>query len=474
MLKRMCVGLTLGLGLLTGCAGYYEIKEPAVTNYLPQERGAMAASKPAGQSREAAREKPLSLEACVRIALAENPAAAAASEGVAVAGEAVGQARAAYYPEIELHSGYRRFQNHIFLPPGLGGTLFKAPTTIGPLNDWSEYVSMRYYLFDSGERRARLLEAKAKLGVARQEEARIKQDMVLNVHQAYYSCLSSIELRSVARKELVRAEDHRRLAAQRVEAGVALQTDVLRAQVEVSNLKLALLRAENIVRISRGNLNTSMGLPVETPLEVEAPSKTPVSPNGINIEEAFEQAVQRRPEVRGALLNISAAQSGVEEARSAFGPRIRAEGNVGRRDSVFWPNDKDWHIGVFVDWSLFTGFSRTHGFAKATREVSRQEAETRQLIQIVRQQVWTAHSRLLEAFEAVEATRTLVKDAAESMRETRQRYEAGTNTITDLLDSQTSLVRAEANHVQAQWDYFTSKAEFDRATGLLAANDYTR
>jgi outer membrane protein len=99
--------------------------------------------------------------------------------------------------------------------------------------------------------------------------------------------------------------------------------------------------------------------------------------------------------------------------------------------------------------------------------LSREEAEAERLDQLVRQEVWNAHSRLREAYQALQTAEVLVGDALESHRLARERYEAGAGTITDLLDVQTALARAQASQVEAGWDYRIALAQFKRATGTL-------
>ncbi len=89
----------------------------------------------------------------------------------------------------------------------------------------------------------------------------MRQDIALAVHQAYYGHIAARVAHSIAGKNLTRAEDHLRLAKERFDAGAAPQLDVFRAQVEASDARLSLVKADNLVRISRGNLNTAMGLP---------------------------------------------------------------------------------------------------------------------------------------------------------------------------------------------------------------------
>lgn len=415
------------------------------------------------------KERPLTLAACVRVALDENPTLRAVQEGVAAARESVGIAKAPYYPTVSLDAAYKRWETHAFLPEGLSG--MGRPSIIGPTDDWSSGFRAHYLLFDSGARAAQLRSALSSQGLAEEEGAGIRQDIALAVHQAFYSLLSTTEAQMVARQNRTRAEDHLRLTRQYWEAGAVPQADVIRVRVEVADAKLQLVRAESAVRLARGRLNTAMGLQVELNIEIEQRDGDMDSPDKIDVLEALDQAVHHRPVLKAALHRFETTRSSIDIARSSFGPVITADAGYGYRDSEFLPEDKDWSVGVGIRLPLFEGFKRSHNVAKANHELTKQEAEIRHLILKVREEVWAAYLKLKESYEAGEATEAVVQDARESMRMTRDRYEAGASTATDLLDAQTTLARAEYVRVDARWSYFSARATLNRATGKILDND---
>jgi outer membrane protein len=210
-----------------------------------------------------------------------------------------------------------------------------------------------------------------------------------------------------------------------------------------------------------------MGLPVETLFKIEAKGEKVNSPDSIDLSNALDQAMHNRPEIKAARKRIEAQQGGLQAAKSAFGPKVRAEGSYGWQDSNFLPKDEEWLAGVSIEWPLFTGFFRKHRLDQAKAEVSREEAEAKQLLLKVRQEVWTAHARLKESFEVIQTANVLVQDAQESMRLSKERYEAGAGTVTELLDAQTALARAQATQVEAGWDYHIARAVFERSMGML-------
>lgn len=462
-------------GVLTLCfsvaGAAWAAEAPAVDRYVPRlvvesessrERAGETQALPAFPFPV---EGPLSLQTCVAIALDANPAARAAREGVRAAEEGTGEARSLYYPELSARASYRRWETHAFLPDGLART--DVPGTIGPTDDWSAGFETRYLLLDSGARKARLEAAKAREGRARFDERTIHQDLALVVHEAFFGLVAAEEHRGVAAQSLVRAQDHLRLAKERKEAGAVPRADVIRAQTRVSDARLALVRADSLVRIAQGRLNVSMGLPVTAGIRIDGAPAAVLAPSPSDVGAVIERAVRERSEIQAALREIAALRSQVDEARSAFGPRINLAGAYGLRDESFLPEDVDWSAGAFLELPLFKGFSRVHGEARSRAELARHEARTQGLVLAVQEQVWSAWSRLLEAREATESAEALVEEAREGLRLTRERYEAGADTVTDLLDVQTALARAEAEHVGARWDYRAAHSRYRRSTGDL-------
>jgi outer membrane protein TolC len=258
------------------------------------------------------------------------------------------------------------------------------------------------------------------------------------------------------------------LAKDRVKAGAAAQADESRAQVEVANAKLGVLRAESRLRIAQGSLNTAMGLAAEGPIEIVKPDKEVTSPGGLKIGNVMDVASRNRPDLQVALQRVEAARGDVSTAKSAFGPRVTVQGAYDRREGDLAGPDDEWLAGVSVDLPLFAGFGTVHRVSKAKAALSQAEALAQQQVLNARQEVWTAYSQLLESYQAVQATTAQVADAWESGRRATERYKAGAGIMADLLDAETALARSEAAKIDAQKDYFVASAAFKRATGMLA------
>lgn len=416
----------------------------------------------------ASREETLTLDECVQIALAANPSSRAARYGVAAAQEAVGEAAAPYLPEVSLRAGYDRFRSHAFFPSGLSRPGLSS--TIGPTDDWSAAMRARLLVFDSGRRESQLAAARARRNASQREADSVRESLALGVHEAFYRLLAAEETEGVGEKNLARAQDHRRLASERKAAGAVPQADVVRADVEVADARLALVRLRNVVRVARGSLNTLLGRPVEAQTRIEGESEPAPPPEAFDLQQALDRAARARPDLQAALRRVEASQSAVSTAKSGHGPKVLAEGGYGWRDDRFPPRDEEWSAGISLEITLFSGLSTTHAVERTRADLAREEAEAARQLLEVRQDVWVAHSGVREAYEAIQAAETLVVQARESMRLAQERYRAGAGTATDLLDAQTTLARAEAAQAEARWNYRIAVARFRWAgEGLTAA-----
>ena len=407
----------------------------------------------------------LTLDDCLRLAADNHPALTAAAAGVTAANESVGEARAPYWPQVDLSTGYHRWQQRAFLPSGLTIPGRPIPEIVGPLNDWTGGLYSQMTLFDFGERRAGLDAARDRWKGAQAESEATRGDIRLEVQSAFYGLAAAQDLSGVAERNLKRMEGHLALAQARHDAGAVPQADVLRVRAEVASARLQLIDTRSRVRTATGRLNTSMGRPAELPLIIAPPAVDSSTALATDIDSAVRQAIASRPELKAEQLRVAAARAGVEGARAARAPKLRADGSYGVNDTAFLPETKVWQVGLSVDLPVFDAGSRAHALARSKAELTREQAAFDTRVLQVRQEVWAALTELERARDSIAANETNVQASEESLRVVRERYQSGAALITDLLDTQTALASAEASLAQARWNYLAACAAYDRAVG---------
>ncbi|MGZ5445628.1 MAG: TolC family protein [Thermoanaerobaculia bacterium] len=403
--------------------------------------------------------EPLTLDDCVRAALEQHPSYAAATAAADAARESVGVARAAFYPTLAADAAYRRFETHVFLPEGLPLTF---DPVVGPIDDWSAGVDVRYTLYDHGARRSELAGARAAHASAGAGTDATREQIVFAVHDAFYRLAAWMSSSDAAAERLRRAEAHVALARARLDAGAVPPVDVIRARTVAANARLVIANTRAATDVARGALNAAMGRPAESPLEI-APSSESIP--AVDVEAAIQGALQQRPEALAAREKEAVQRARVGVAQSAFGPKARVTAGYGVRDSRLFPQDPDWYAAINLDVPLFDGNATRHRVAAANAEVRRQEAETAAVLNAIRQEVWSTGTTLEQRREAVVAAEAARQEAGEAVRLATARYDAGAGTINDLLDAEAALLEAETQIVRVRFEEQIAYAAFRKAAG---------
>jgi len=99
------------------------------------------------------------------------------------------------------------------------------------------------------------------------------QGIVLQVKQQYYAFTQSKDKARVAQESYTLRQEQQRRAESLFQLGSVAKSDVLQAQVNLSTAERVKIAAENLVEQERARLAMMLALPVDSPLDVESPSR---------------------------------------------------------------------------------------------------------------------------------------------------------------------------------------------------------
>ncbi len=182
-------------------------------------------------------------EECVRAALASHPEIVAARAEVEKASAGVRLAKADYYPEVSAVARYSYQDNVPFLARNFG--------TFG--------AQLTYDLFDGGRRKAQLGEGNARLAQARENLARLTDEVERRVESAANKMARTREMVEVSQQILTLRTESSRVAAQHLERGEALPSQADAAIAQEFDAKTLLLRSQLEYVQARDEMNHAMG-----------------------------------------------------------------------------------------------------------------------------------------------------------------------------------------------------------------------
>ncbi len=402
------------------------------------------------------RGRTLSVADCLAIGLERNPRTRAAWLASKAAAARLGEEKAPYLPAVDAVAGLSRTDT-----PEL------RDGRESPEDELRAGLVVRQTLYD-GSREARVRGSEAELRAASFLHHAALHDAALEIELAFAERLAARALVGVAEGALRSAEAHADLARARQAAGVAARFDVLKAQTERADAELALVRARSDARVAQGRLCRAMGLRASEEFEVEEPPSAGAE-EAVAVQALLEEALRGRPEMRAAAERIESRRADVALADSGHLPVVSAGAEYGWADREFGELRREWTAGIGVTLPLFSGFGPSYRGGRARAELARAEAEREALARDVELEAWTAHARLAEARDAVEAARRLVEAAEEGARAAEGRYRAGTGSIIELADSLRDRTAARARLVRAELDRSSARVRLERALGRRPA-----
>jgi TolC family type I secretion outer membrane protein len=403
----------------------------------------------------------LTLPEATALALRQQPTIRAAQGFLTAAQARVPQARSSYYPRIDLQTGVQTGE-------------FLSSTTNRRTRSDSTFINLqgRQLLYDFGKTAALVDEAQAGSRVAAGELERVRDLVVQNVRQTYFNVLQARLLVAVSDAALARSELNLRSARGFFDVGTKPKSDVTRAEVEVANARVGVIRARNLVRFSETSFANALGLDATVPIEID--DVLTYEPVAMDPAQLAVEALGNRPELRQAQARLDGARAQLSGARAGYLPDLTLNGNAGYTgdDAVIATDgvsgvafSESWSIIGQLTWNLFEGFF-TQNRVKETQalvETARANYETVELQ--VRLEVEQAHIAVVEAAERIGATEKAIESAQENLRLAQGRYDAGVGTILELTEAQLSLSNAEADNVRALADYRIGLAVLDRVVG---------
>ena len=403
----------------------------------------------------------------------------------------------------------------------------------------------------AGTLRAAVSQAQFQEVAAKIDINRVRNQIVLDTKNAFYSALRAQAQVVVAQDNLNNSLGRLSDANKNYAAGTAPRFDIITAQSDVANAQQNLINAKAQVSLALAQLKNTMGINVRTPISltsdgavelppgVTPPTVPPIGPDGrptdslgpsslspvtpqnlapvptptpppmlappINTDQAapkdptgkpqvptppvtnlvidtldlgpefdavFQEALQNRPEILEEDAQISAARQGVRLARRSDLPALGLSlGYTGSPNAAGFTRTDQLAATLNVSVPIFDGGLARARVQEARADVATAQTNRRNAEDQVGLEVQQAYIALVQGRDRVQVANVGLSQAREAFRLARVRYNAGVSQQVgispqlELINAQSTLAQAEANQVNAIYDYNVARAQLDKAAG---------
>lgn len=402
----------------------------------------------------------LSLEKSIEVALENNRQIHAAQQALREVSAKVRETRTSFFPQLSSQSTYTRLEE----VPSF--EISGSSTEMGKKEVYDAKASLNQPLYTGGALLYTHRGARAEFSASQGKYDKVRQGLVYNVKEAYFSVLKAQKFVEVSMQEVENIEFHLKVVQDYYEVGLVPRNDLLTAQVELANAKQKLIEARNKLRLAKSSFNIFLGRDLEA--EVRIIDVETFEPQKFALKECVVSAYQDRPELREAQANISSGKARIKLAQSGYKPSISLRGDYDwQKGTMDAPDEFEgaWTAMAIADINIWD-WGKTHSQvlqAEAGLEALRDSQIL--LKDAISLEVKEAYLSLNEAQEKVEVMTKAIEQAQENLRIMEERYKVQAATTTDVMDAQTLLTNAMTSYFQALYDCHIAKAGLCKAMG---------
>jgi len=407
----------------------------------------------------------LTLFEAVDRALAQHPSVLGAKASVEAAHASVGEAKAAWWPSLDLTASATRYNEPMIVAPIHGFAPQELPDFDRTLLQAG--VQLESLLFDAGGRSARIKITRAQEASARASLDEAAQQLVADVSRAYLETLGQDAILAAhdQRMEALAAESTR--VANLFSAGRAARVDQLRAEAELAQARAERTVAAAALDVAERELARSIAGTVD---ETRAPELADVALEDAAVlpRETLEQeAMRASPARRRSESELAAAREGVPLAKSERYPSLHLLAAMLDRGSADSDFETEWNAGLHLRLPLFTGGALYNNVRRAEALRLRAQEDLRLREDFLREDVDRAVARIEETRSQTAELATASSRFEEVARVAQLQVETGTGTQIDYLQAEADLLRARAAHARARYSEVAAYIELQRALGTL-------
>ncbi len=441
--------------------------------------------------------KSLTLDECIKMALENNLSIKSAQEKIKLAEQKVNEARASFMPSISgsgtyiyagklpeleidfssmfsgMPSGISGAPSQDNIPsggfPGMGSS--GGSFALGKKHTSQIGLSLQQAIFTWGKILNSYKQAILNLESERQGFESIKQQVIFDTTRAFYGVLLAQELVKVTDMAVKQAEAHVKMAQDLVDAGTATNFDLLRAKVQLANIRSQSIKMQNMLKLAKDGLNNTLGISLDANFSLKG--EFVYKPIELDLDSLLNSAMVNRPEIKQIQIQEEMARKIVNIAKAGNKPNIAFVGNYSYQsnndkfDDAFerdnWKNT--WNLTFALSVPIFDGLATRARVKQAKSAVKQIELGKEQLRNGITIEVRSAYSKFQEVKELLKAQEETVQQAEESLRIANIMYKNGMMTTVELMDTELAFTQAQTNYSNALNDYVIAIASLEKATG---------
>ncbi|MCB0709889.1 MAG: TolC family protein, partial [Chitinophagaceae bacterium] len=249
--------------------------------------------------------------------------------------------------------------------------------------------------------------------------------------------------------------------------GLLARNDLLKAELQSSNIELSLLDAESNYKIACVNMNIMMGLPEQTVL---IPDKSGLAlPTSVkNLEDYEQDALQNRKDIDAISFRKKSADINLKSIKADKYPSLALTGGYIAADvPKFLTVYNAVNIGLGIKYNIASLWKNKSKIQQAAANITQITEAENMLTDNIRLQVNQAYQAYVVSTMKIKVYEKAQQQATENYRIVKNKFDNTLATTTELLDADVALLQSKLSVTNAKADSFVAYNKLLQVTGTL-------
>ncbi len=321
------------------------------------------------------------------------------------------------------------------------------------------------------------------LEAATQDLEKARNDVRMQVAQAYVQILYDKEMGDVARRQVgIDSLQVERLKAF-VAGGKASAAELSQQQATLGQSLLTATQADNNTRLALLDLSQLLELDTPEGFDIVRPETDGLLDVPANPDVVFAEALTLKPEVKAEQLRLDATAHSIRIAQAGYYPTLSLSGglqsNYYRTSGIAaegfgkqLKNNFAQYIGINLNIPIFNRFSTRNGVRSAQLERDNQRLQLESVKKRLYKEIQQVYYNAVAAQRKYESSLLARTSSQDAFTLTQAKYENGKATVTEFNEAKNQFLKAESDLVQARYEhlYQTTLLNFYRGKPLQWPN----
>ena len=313
-----------------------------------------------------------------------------------------------------------------------------------------------------------------------------KNDIRMQVAQAYVQILYDMEIAEVAHRQIgIDSMQVVRLQAF-VDNGKAAEAELSQQKATLANSRLTATQADNNTRLAILSLTQLLELPSPDGFSIVRPDLSEFSEisglsgvSGLTPDIIYAEALGLKPEILSQELRLKGTEQSIKIAQAGNLPTLSLSGGLGTnyyttsgfKSDAFGTqlkNNFSQYIGLNLNVPIFNRFQTRNNIRNARIEQENQQLQLDNTKKTLYKDIQQVYYNALNAQSKEKSSKEALQSTKDAFMLMQAKYENGKATITEFNESKNNYLKAESDLVQARYENLYQQAliEFYRGKDL--------